>query len=77
MGKPIPKMVREAGGKNLRLILQTPEGARVDDAITVTLEIVAVRMAKFGKAAAARHLRPEAEVGDGAFGFAGGSHRIT
>ena len=44
VGEAVAKMVVEAGREDLRLVLQAPECARVDDAVAVTLELVAIGM---------------------------------
>jgi hypothetical protein len=49
-------MVGVTPGKNLGLILQTPEGAGVNDAVAVSLVIVAEGMRRLGIAAALRLL---------------------
>jgi hypothetical protein len=52
VSEPVAKMVRNAGWKNLGLILQAAEGPRVDDAVTIALELTAIRMRQFGIAPA-------------------------
>jgi hypothetical protein len=46
VGEPVAEVVRVTAGEDLRLVLQPPEGTRVDDAVAITLEVVAVRMAR-------------------------------
>src|ERR1051326_784657 len=53
VGEPIAKMVGKAAGENLSLIFQAPEGARVDHAVAVALEIIAIGMRGLGMAASA------------------------
>lgn len=49
-------MVVQAGSEDLRLVLQTAKCPCVDDAIAVTLEIVAVRVGELGVTPALRSL---------------------
>ena len=56
VGEPVPKMIRDTRRKDLRLILQAAEGARMYDAVAIALELTAVRMRQFGIAAAAASL---------------------
>jgi hypothetical protein len=53
-------VIGNAGRKNLRLVLQPPEGARVNDAVAVALKFVAVGMRELGILAAQRagHRKP-------------------
>ena len=50
------EVVGVAAGEDLRLVLQAAKGARVDDAIAVALEGIAVGMRRLGIAASARIL---------------------
>jgi hypothetical protein len=50
----IPKVIGEATGEDLRLILQPPECARMDDSVPVALERVAVFMPGLGMLPPAR-----------------------
>ena len=50
--QPVAEMVRKAGCKDLRLVLEAAEGAGVDDAVAVPLEVAAVGVRRFGIAAA-------------------------
>ena len=54
-------MIGKPGRKNLRLGFQAPEGARVNNAIPIALEGVAVRMVGLGIAAAQTALNPESK----------------
>ena len=40
-------MVRVASGKDLRLVFETPESPRMDDAVAVPLEVIAIGMRRF------------------------------
>jgi len=53
MRQAIAKMIRVAGGENLRLGFQAPKRAGMDDAIAVTRVITAVRMRRLGVSPAA------------------------
>ena len=57
VGQPVAEMVMAAGGENLSLALKTPESPRVNDAVAVALQIIPVRMRRFGKAAALKMRR--------------------
>ena len=50
------KVVGVAAGEDLRLVFQPAEGARVDDAVAVTLKCIAIGMRRLGIAASARFL---------------------
>src|SRR6185503_6545891 len=54
--KPVAKMVGVAPGKNLRLRFQAAKRPRMNDAVAVTLKVVAIRMRGLRIAAAARVL---------------------
>ena len=54
VGQAVAKMIRIAACKNLRLVVESAEGTSVDDAVAVTLKIIAVGMAGLGKTAPAR-----------------------
>ena len=58
-------MVGEAGGEDLGLVLQPPEGAGVNDAVAVALEFVAIGMGQFGITAAPRPLHRKPQVREG------------
>jgi hypothetical protein len=47
-------MIADARSEHLGLILQTPESARMNDAVAVALEGVSIGMRGFGIAASAR-----------------------
>ncbi len=53
VGEAVAEVVRVAAGENLRLGFETAEGAGVDDAVAVALEVVAVGMRRLGEAASA------------------------
>jgi hypothetical protein len=53
VGEAVAEMVGVAAGKNLSLGFETAKGAGVDDAVAVTLKIVAVRMGRLRDAASA------------------------
>ena len=48
MGQAVAEMIGDAGREDLRLVFQTAKSARVDDAVAVALEGVAVRMPGLG-----------------------------
>jgi len=52
VGQPVAEMVGESGREHLGFGFKTAEGARVDDAVAVALERVAVRVLRFRIAAA-------------------------
>ncbi len=52
MSQPVAKMVRVAVGEDLRLIFKPAKRARMDHAVTVTLEVCAIGMAWLGIATA-------------------------
>ncbi len=54
VSEAVAKMVGEAGGEDLRLRFEPAEGARMDDAVAVARVVIAIRMLRFGIAAAAR-----------------------
>src|SRR5207237_4556543 len=54
MRQAVAKMIRKAAGEDLRLILQAAKGARVDNAVTIALEIAAIGMARLRITAATR-----------------------
>ena len=53
VGESVAEMVGVAAGENLGLIFEAAEGAGVDDAVAVALEVVAVGMRRFREAASA------------------------
>jgi hypothetical protein len=53
VGESVSEVVRVAASKDLRLGFETAEGAGVNDAVAVALEVVAVGMGRLGKAASA------------------------
>jgi hypothetical protein len=53
MRKTIAKVVGIAAGENLRFIFQAAKRTSVDDAVTVALILVAVRVGRFREAASA------------------------
>ena len=42
MRQPVAEVIGEAAGEDLRFVFQPPEGARMDDAVTIAVEFVAV-----------------------------------
>jgi hypothetical protein len=48
VGQPVPKVVAQTRGEDLRLALQPAERARMDDTIAIPLEIIAERMLRLG-----------------------------
>ena len=54
VGQAVAKMIGVAAGENLGLGFEAAEGARMDDAVAVALEVVAVGMWRLGVAAPAR-----------------------
>ena len=61
MGQTIAEVIRQALGEHLSLVLQPPEGARMHDAVAVSLKFVAVRMGKLRvtTAACTRHRKAQ------------------
>ncbi len=57
----VAEMVRDAGRKNLHLVFQPAKGARVNDAVAIALELVAVGMRKLGIAPSAALLHGKAQ----------------
>jgi len=53
MGQPVPKMIRNAWRKNLRLIFKPSKSPRMDDPVAIALELAAVGMLQFGISPAA------------------------
>ncbi len=64
MGEAVAEMIGDAGREDLRLVFETAEGAGVDDAIAVALELGAVGVGQFRVAPPAAHLRPKPEGGE-------------
>jgi len=60
--QPVAEMIGEARRENLRLGFQAAEGARVDDAVTIALEGVAIGMIRFGIAPAAARINGETKA---------------
>ena len=56
-------MIRDAGRENLRLVLQPAKSARMDDAVAIALEFIAVRMGELGIASAAARRNGEPQTG--------------
>ena len=56
VGQPVAKVIGVAAGENLGLGFEAAEGTRVDNPVTVALEVVAVGMLRLGVAATARLL---------------------
>ena len=63
MGQAVAEMVGVTAGENLCLGFQPAKRAGMNDAVAVTLEIVAVRMLGFREAAAARLFHPHGIIG--------------
>ena len=59
-------MIGKTGRKHLGLIFQAPERAGVHDAVAIALKVVAIRMWKFGIAAAAAAFHWKPEMGESA-----------
>ena len=59
VGETIAEMIGKAGGEDLGLGFQAAEGARVDDAVAIALEGVAVRMLGFRDSGGRGRPRPE------------------
>ena len=53
MGEAVAEVVGVAAGEDLRLGFEAAEGAGVNDAVAVALEVVAVGMRRLGEAASA------------------------
>jgi hypothetical protein len=54
VGQSVAEVVRVAAREDLGLGFEAPESARMDDPVTVALEVVAVGMLRLGAAATAR-----------------------
>src|ERR1700693_4962188 len=64
MGQTIAKVVGVTTSEDLGFGLETAESPGVDDAITVALKVVAVRMLRLGITASAGLLHPHGVVGE-------------
>ena len=64
MSKAITKMVGIAAGEDLGFCFQPAKGSGVDNAIAVTLKVVAIRMRRLGITASAGLLHPHRVVGE-------------
>jgi hypothetical protein len=64
MGKAVAEVIGVAAGKDLGLILETAEGAGVDNPVAVALEGVTVSMRRLGEAAATRVLHAYGVAGE-------------
>src|SRR5579863_7155221 len=64
VSKAIAEMVGVTTGENLRLSLQPAKRARMDDAITIALKIVAVGMLRLGITASAGLFHPHGVFGE-------------
>ena len=62
MSKAVTKMIRQRGREDLRLMFQPPESARMNNAVAIALERVAIRMFGLRVPAAARLLNREPQV---------------
>ncbi len=58
VGEPGAEVIGEALGEDLRLVLQAAEGAGMNDAVAVALEVVTIRMRRLWIAASERGLNP-------------------
>ena len=58
MGEPGAEVIGEALGEDLRLVLQAAEGAGMNNAVAVALEVVAIRMRRLWIAASEGGLNP-------------------
>ncbi len=58
VGEPGAEVIREPLGEDLRLVLQAAEGASMNDAVAVALEVVTIRMRRLGITASERGLNP-------------------
>ena len=67
MRQTIAEVIGKTAGENLRLIFQTAKGARVDDTIAVTLEVIAIGMRRFRIAASAGLLDSHSVRGEHGF----------
>ena len=65
----VAEVVGDAGGEDLRLVFQPPEGAGMHDAVAVTLEVVAVGVRQLGIAPPPAGRDRESQVPEG-----GGRH---
>lgn len=68
VGEAVAEVIGDAGGKDLGLGFEATEGAGMDDAVTVALEVVAEGGEGLWKAAAPRRFHREAKRGEGADG---------
>jgi hypothetical protein len=64
VSKTVPEMVGVAARENLGLRFQASEGASVDDAVAVTLKVVAVQMRGLGMPASAGVFYVDGIVGE-------------
>ncbi len=64
MGQAIAKVVGVPASEDLGLGFEAAKGPGVDDAIAVTLKVVAVRMRRLGETASAGLLHPHGVVGE-------------
>src|SRR6516165_3202724 len=53
VGEAVAEVIGVAASEDLSLVFEAAEGARVDDAVTVALKGVAVRVRRLGKTASA------------------------
>lgn len=68
VGEAITEVVGVAFAEDLGFVFQAAEGVGVDDAVAITLEFVAVRVLRFGEAAAPRSRGRETEPREGHWG---------
>jgi hypothetical protein len=64
VSQPIAKVVGVAASEDLCFGFETTKGPRVDDAITVTLKVVSIRMLRLGITASAGLFHPHGVVGE-------------
>jgi hypothetical protein len=68
VGQAVSKMVRIAARENLRLRLKTSKSARMNDAVPVSLEVIAVGMRRLGVSASARVFYTDSVGGENGIG---------
>src|SRR5580704_3629982 len=64
VSQPIAKVVGVAASEDLSFGFETTKGPGVNDAITITLKVVSIRMLRLGITASAGLLHPHGVVGE-------------
>ena len=70
--EPVAKVIGITASKDLRLGFKAAKSARVDDAVTIPLKIIAVRMRGLGVTASMAAFHVDGEVGEHEASLAGG-----